>query len=414
MKKWILPLLALLFILSCNQETPNGNDQEQSPDLMVDSLTMELNELLQLGHFRGFAVAIANEDEVLYQKGFGFADVHTQSPYTEQTVQNIASISKTFIGLALLKAQEMGKLQLDDPINKYLPYSVVNPHFPDDPITIRHLTTHTSSIVDTEVYDRESYVMSAQQHDSTDRNQSVPENFKSADEHLPMTTFLQNVLDKNGEWYSPEGFLEKRPGEFFDYTNVGATLAAAVLEYATGEDFAAFTTQHILQPLGMTSSGWSFGAIDFAQHTTLYADSINKLPFYSLITYPDGGMLTSSADFGKYLRELIRGYAGKGTILSEDSYRTFYTRQMNDSQFEERDADFAYNDEYDFGVFIGFSAQGYAGHTGGDPGVSSLMFFDEEKKVGRFLMINTDIVNEEGMQQFIAIWEKLGEYQERL
>ena len=415
MKNLQFALLLLALLTACNPTTPpEATPEEAIANPVADSLTTELKAFHERGHINGFAVTIVNEDEVLYQAGIGYADIQTQKPYTENTVQNIASISKTFIGIALLKAQEMGKLNLDDPINDYLPYSVVNPHFPDEPITIRQLSTHTSSIVDTEVYDRESYVMNSRQHESAERKQTVPEEFKPDTDGLPMATFLQNYLDQDGAWYASENFLEKRPGTFFEYTNIGATLAAQVLEYATGEDYADFTTKHILTPLKMTSSGWSFDAIDFAQHSTMYADSITELPFYSLVTYPDGGMLTSGADFGLYLQELIRGYAGKGTLLSQESYEAFYEKQMNDSQFEERDAEWTYNDEYDFGVFIGFSAQGYVGHTGGDPGVSSFMFFDEEKKIGRFLMINTNLNNQEGVDEFFGIWEKLGDYQERL
>jgi CubicO group peptidase (beta-lactamase class C family) len=146
----------------------------------------------------------------------------------------------------------MGKLQLDDPINNYLPFKVVNPHFPVDPITIRHLVTHTSAIVDTEVYDRESYVMSAKQHSAPDRHQTISENFKAPEQQMSTTDFLAQVLNQNGEWYSLEGFLKKRPGAFFAYTNVGATLAAAALEYTTGITYHEFTTKHILRPLGIT------------------------------------------------------------------------------------------------------------------------------------------------------------------
>lgn len=196
--------------------------------------------------------------------------------------------------------------------------------------------------------------------------------------------------------------------------NLRGSEGVQVLEYATGENFANFTRQHILLPLGMASSGWSYDKIDFDQHSTLYSDSITELPFYYLVTYPDGGMRTSSADFALYLQELIRGYAGKGTILSPEGYEAFYTQQMNDSQFEERDAEWTYNDEYDFGVFIGFAAETYIGHTGGDPGVASFMFFDKEKKIGRFLVINTDLNSQEGVDEFFGIWEKLKEYEDRL
>ncbi len=414
MKNLYFSFFILVYFTTCNSNSLStaATDAEANP--IADSLTMTLQEFYERGHFNGFSVAVVDEDDILYQAGFGYADVHTKRPYTEHTVQNIASISKTFIGIALLKAQEMGKLNLDDPINDYLPYPVINPHFPDDTITIRHLTTHTSSIVDTEVYDRESYIMSAQQHESGGRDQTTPDDFKPTSGDLPMATFLQNVLHQDGEWYSPEGFLERRPGSFFDYTNIGATLAAQVIEYATGENYADFTTKHILRPLKMSASGWSFEDIDFAQHSTMYGDSVTEIPFYSLVTYPDGGLLTSSADFGLYLQELIRGYAGNGTILRAESYRSFYEKQMNDSHFEERDAEWIYNDEYDFGVFIGFSAQGYIGHTGGDPGVSSFMFFDEEKKIGRYLVINTDLNNQEGVDAFFGIWEALKAYEDRL
>ena len=415
MKNFLYLLSTLALLSACNPAPPAESVSEPTDtNPLTDSLTADLLEFQQRGHINGFAVAIVDENKVLYQRGFGYADTHTQTPYTEHTVQNIASISKTLIGIALLKAQEMGKLKLDDPINDYLPYTVVNPHFPETPITIRHLTTHTSSIVDTDVYDEESYIISSRQHESEGRNQIKPDYFKPNSAQLPMATFLQNVLSKEGEWYSEEGFLERQPGTFFEYTNIGATLAAQVLEYATGEDYAAFTTKHILAPLHMKSSGWSFDAINFAQHSTMYSDSITELPFYSLVTYPDGGLLTSSADFSLYLQELIRGYAGQGTLLTKESYEAFYQKQMNDSHFEERDAERIYNDEYDFGVFIGFSAQGYVGHTGGDPGVSSFLFFDEKKKIGRFLMINTDLNNQAGVDAFFGIWEKMKEYEDRL
>ncbi|MEL6660041.1 MAG: serine hydrolase domain-containing protein [Bacteroidota bacterium] len=415
MKNLLFPFLACFLITACNPTTPPATEPEvETTNPVADSLTAELDTFYQQGHITGLAVAVVSEDEVLYTNGFGYADLHMQKPYTENTVQNIASISKTLIGIALVKAQELGKLQLDDPINDYLPYEVVNPHFPEDVITIRHLTTHTSSIIDTELYDGESYILHSRQHDKADREQVVPEEFKPNDEDLPMAEFLQNFLDQEGEWYAQENFLEKRPGAFFEYTNIGATLAAQVLEYATGTNFADFTRQHILLPLGMESSGWSFDKIDFNQHSTLYSDSIAELPFYYLVTYPDGGFRTSSANFALYLQELIRGYAGKGTILSPEGYEAFYTQQMNDSQFEERDAEWTYNDEYDFGVFIGFAAETYIGHTGGDPGVASFMFFDKEKKIGRFLMINTDLNSQEGVDEFFGIWEKLKEYEDRL
>lgn len=66
---------------------------------------------------------------------------------------------------------------------------------------------------------------------------------------------------------------------------------------------------------------------------------------------------------------------------------------MNDSYFDECDVEWIYNDEYDFGVFIGFLVQGYVGYIGGDFGVFFFLFFDEKKKIGCFFMINIDLNN---------------------
>lgn len=119
-----------------------------------DSITIELTKLSKNINLVGFGVAIVNKDSIVYAKGFCYADKDTKSPYTIQTVQPIASISKTLIAVALMKAQEMGKLHLNDNINDYLPFKIYNPNFPNENITIQQLANHTSSILDGDTYDR--------------------------------------------------------------------------------------------------------------------------------------------------------------------------------------------------------------------------------------------------------------------
>ena len=148
----LIGLLCLALILSCKSKNEETKVVDARLTAITDSLSIAIDKIYQQGHVNGFSVAIVNDSAILYNKGFGLADIATQKPYTKNTVQNIASISKTFIGVALLKAQELGKLRLDDPINNYLPFEVKNPNHPEAPITIRHLATHTSSILDTDYY----------------------------------------------------------------------------------------------------------------------------------------------------------------------------------------------------------------------------------------------------------------------
>lgn len=377
-----------------------------------DSLTDELNNIYKQGYINGFSVAIVNQNKTLYQKGIGFSDKKNKKVYTENTIQNIASISKTFIGIALLKAQELGKLDLDDPINKFLPFEVKNPYYQDIPITIRHLATHTSTIMDTDYYDGKSYILKDKQSISNNKLVELNEKFNSPDSHISMINYLNNVLTTNSKWYKKEGFLKNKPGEIFNYSNVGATLAAAILEKATGEKFDKFTTKYILNPLGMLDSGWSFEDIDFSKHSKLYSSPDTELPFYCLITYPDGGFITSVNDLSKYLTELIKGYSGKGIILKKESYKELFKEQLKADNFTHRETE-GFDDEYNTGIFMGFSPNGYVGHTGGDPGVSSFMFFNPKSKLGRIVIINTDI-GDEGYKQFAAIWNVLGKYESKM
>ena len=354
MKNGMLLVMAIL-VVSCQNHKDPPRQSEIALEHVKDSLTMALSQLYKLEHINGFGVGIVSEDSVLYTSGFGFSDVASNNPYTEGTIQNIGSVSKTFIGISLMKAQDLGKLNLDDPVNDYLPFEVKNPHYPEDPITLRHLATHTSSILDTEFYGK-SYVLKDIFTGSD--TMGIKEYFNPPEARISMIAFLENTLSKEGPWYQQSGFLEKRPGELFAYSNVGATLAAAALERATGMGFDTFTKQHILRPLGMEASGWSFDDIDMEAHSTLYANVDTPLPYYSLITYPDGGLICSPADLGKYLVELIRGYSGKGTLLSEASYQELFRPQLDSTQLPDRDTDNDKDRAHYSGIFMGFTPKG--------------------------------------------------------
>lgn len=384
-------------------------------NLATDSLTNELNEVYKQGQFNGFSVAIVNESGTLYQKGIGYCDMEIKKPYTEKTIQNIASISKTLVGIALLKAQELGKLHLDDPIDNYLPFKVENPFHPEVPITIRNLATHTSTITDNEFYLKRNYILKPNQNLKNVKLSLEGEQIINPyDSIISLKTYLQNVLTKDGKWYKKEDFLNQKPGEIFEYSNVATGLAAYIIEIATGEPFNKFTEKYILNPLKMNASGWKFEDIDFSHYARLYQTPDTLLPFYSLITYPDGNFITSSNDLAKYLTELIKGFAGNGTILNQESYKEYFKQQLTAKNFLKRNERNPYSDEYNLGIFIGFSYTGNVGHTGGDPGVSSIMFFNPQTKIGRLLMVNTNINNKQGNDEFYTIWNKLEKYQDKL
>ena len=405
----IASILCLAFGISTQ-----GVAQQVRREAVVDSLTAELESILRQGHFNGFGVAVVNGRGVLYQHGFGFADVQARKAYDIHTVQSVASVSKTLVGLALLKAQEQGLLTLDDPVNKYLPFKVMNPAFPEVPITLRHLATHTSSIRDNDFYLSHNYFLTPGQQEKGPMAFEDMQTFIPADSAVSLPVFLQNVLTPQGKWYQAKGYFARRPGELYEYSNVGAALAAYVVERVSKQPFPAFTARYITRPLRMRDSGWRFADVAFSRVSRLYHSPAVPLPYYGQATYPDGGFLSSVADMSQYLRELIRGYQGQGTVLRPESYRELFRPQLAASNFEERNERNPYSESYNVGVFMGFGYTGFIGHTGGDPGVVALLFFDPKSGIGRLLVINTSYSTRAGEVAMYKIWNTLEKYQHRV
>jgi CubicO group peptidase (beta-lactamase class C family) len=409
MTKLISVIFATLLLISCNtSETNNVKGQQQ----IKDSLNIELNAINEKEILNGFSVSIVNDKGTLYQNGFGYADIEARRKYTDSTIQNIASISKTFVGIALLKAQELGKLKLDDPISKYLPFKVVNPNYPQSEITIRNLATHTSSIIDNDFYITKDYYLKPNQNLNGCKlvfDEKLV--FNPYDSIVALDVFLKNLLTEKGKWHTKNIFLNRRPGELYEYSNTGATLAGYIVELATGQSLNEFTATYILKPLKMNASGWKFNEIDFSKYSKLYESPKTAFPFYSMISYPDGNFITSINDLSLYLTELIKGYEGNGTILNKDSYKELYRQQLTAKNFKDRDDKDPYSESYNVGIFMGFSYTGYIGHTGGDPGVNSFMFFNPKTKIGRILICNTSYSDKVSDDTFNSIWDKLEKYQ---
>ena len=399
-------LLLLLLAVACG---PAAKDRDVHT--LEQELTDSLSLLSQTADFNGFGVAVVGPKGVLYANGFGLADVAKGTAYTANTVQPIASISKTFIGLAVMKAQELGKLQLDDPVSKFVPNKVFNPRYPDVPITVRHLVTHTSSIADKQDYLFRAWILS----DTADLAENLKMDigacrFSAPSTAISMEEFLRRYLVADGVWYSDSAYSEQKPGERFDYSNVGATLAAVVVEKATGVPFEAFTQQYILDPLEMTSSTWHGENLPDTSISNLYSTRTDAYPRYYCTTYPDGGMVTSSVDFAKYMAELVKGYRGEGTILNKASYVEYFREQLTDSNFVDRSMGM-FTDEHNMGITIGFSSEGYFGHTGGDPGLFSMFFVERSTGFGRYIVVNTDM---DSYDHHIKVWGLLERYGKRM
>ncbi len=384
----ILALILMFNISSCQS-------WEIQPTNTIEELENNLLRIFEDSGLSGISIVITNDAKLLYNKSFGYANVLVKKPYTNTTVQNIGSVSKTFIAAAIMKAQELGKLKLDGPINKYLPFEVVHPKYPEAPITLRHLSQHTSGITDEVSYLR-AYVLDQPNADYSHLPDDAQEyiSIMKENERISYAEFLENVLRKNGKWYTAKNFTNKAPGKRYHYSNMGAALAALVIENATGQSFYEFTGQYIFNPLQMEKTSWELtdnSREDFA--VRYFPDNI-PVPDYHLITTADGGLITSTQDMGNYLIEILNGANGKGTILSQDSYKEMFKRTKLGSESS--------------GIFWGVNEDGVLNHSGSDPGVLSILAIYPKRGVGIFIMTNDSA--DESKKLMVAIkqiWEAL-------
>lgn len=346
-----------------------------------DSISIELSALMNKSHLAGFGAAIIDENGIVYAKGFGFADTEKKEAYSIHTVQPIASISKTLLAVALMKAQEMGKLKLSDSINTYLPFRIFNPNFPEQSITVQQLANHTSSIVDGEYYDK-TYVFenkftpfykNFEDNDLKDELEKWVKMF-NANKMMPLKEFIKKQYVKDEIWYdAAHNFSSNYPGSVYKYSNMGANIAAYIIEQATGENYHEFVKKHILIPLHMTGSGWKGKGFEPKNASKLYWYGY-PMPFCDLVSYPDGNFMTSLVDYGKFFSTMIQGYKGDANILSSKSYMEMMKNPVS--------ADFRK------GIFWSVDSE-KIGHSGSDLGLLTHAYFLKANGVGVLVFVNT-------------------------
>lgn len=357
-----------------------------------DSLTNKLQKAFTQESLPGMYVVMTDANKTIYEHGFGYADIPNQIPYSVNTVQNIGSVSKTFIAVALMKAIELKYFTLETDINDILPFKVINPNDPNGKITIRELTDHTSGIVDNpEIYHYSyHFYPKLRAYDSVSVNTLSQMGFGDKLKDTTLTQFFYNYLSPQGKYYSTANFGEGPAGSTSSYCNIGSALVAYLIEIKSHLSYADFTKKYILKPLKMDHSGWHIPDMDLKDHANLYLDQKNRFPLYDLVTYPDGGLKTSAVDLSKYLIA-IAGHDKK--LLTEASYQTMFTAQFS-KEHPPKNINLAYRNK---GIFWNLYTNGTIGHDGDDPGVGTYLFFNPATGKGGLFLCNKYLPNKQAI-----------------
>lgn len=273
--------LALAVLVSCR-----SSEEPAQPSLDETALAT-----LETAALPGVAIAIVKDGKVSFARGYGYGDLEKKTPMSPDSILVIGSLSKTITGTAVMQLVESGKLALDADVSSYLPFKVRNPKFPDVPITLKMLMTHTSSI-----------------QESSARLVSLA---KPGDSPSSLRDLLEPYLTPGGATYvEGESFGPNKPGQTFVYSNFGAALAGLVVEVAAGEPFHAYCKRAIFTPLKMTGSSFRIDASDPTRMATHYTWTSAKqvpIPATSVPYYPATTLRTTANDLGRFLAAISRG-----------------------------------------------------------------------------------------------------------
>jgi len=349
-------------------------------------ITQDLHYAIKKANLPGMAVVLVDDKHIIYKHCFGEADIGAGKPYSLRTTQEIGSVSKMILSVALMKAIELGYFKLDTDINSILPFKVVNPYEPNHPITIRELATHTSGIVDNPRVYINTYRFNIGLRPSNPAYLEPLQalGYKKALADTTLSEFCFNYLAEKGTYFSAENFVKTTSGRTSSYSNIATALIAYLIEIKSGTTYSIFTATHIFKPLHMNHSAWFLADLKLDKLAQLYYNNEVNFPLYDLITYPDGGLKTNAMDLSKFLVDMIKGLSGKSAILQKESFKIMFTPQFSSSNTPTK-LSLAKRNK---GILWNLYNNGTIGHDGDDPGVSSFLAFNPSTGLGGFFLCN--------------------------
>jgi CubicO group peptidase (beta-lactamase class C family) len=266
---------------------------------LADRATATSEAFQEKNQLPGLAVGIVQHGRVVYARGFGVAKHGRSDTVTARTVFHMASVTKPFVATAVLQLVESGKVELDAPVVRYLPFfKLKDPRY--QAITVRQVLNHTAGLPDVSDYrwDHPEY-----DADALDR-------------------YVKGLRDST---------LIAPPGEKWQYSNIGFEVLADLVAHVSGEPFEDYVQRHILTPLAMAHSTLLMSDVDSAHLATGHDRTAGALMVSPAYPYnrPHAGSSTLHSNVDDMLRWAMannrRGELDGHRILNASSYDQLWT-----------------------------------------------------------------------------------------
>jgi D-alanyl-D-alanine carboxypeptidase len=317
------------------------------PEAVVAAIDAAARSELERTRQPGLTLGVTDRDETLAVRTYGFADVASEEPVTPETLFEIGSIGKSFTAILVLQLADEGKIDVDAPVDRYLPWFKAG----DSSITIAHLLSHTARIV-------------------------------AGIDGTPEAAFQV--------WSLRDLPTTSAPGERFHYSNVGYKALGLVLEAVEGRPYPELLRDRILRPLGMSATEPAIthdirGRLAVG-YEYLHDDRIGY-PVAPLAAATwletdtaDGSIASTAADMCAFVRLILRGGEGAtGRVLSEQAFAQMTTRHAGVDETR----------GYGYGLTIrDVDGRRFVGHGGGMVGYLAAVQADAEAGIGAVVLQN--------------------------
>lgn len=352
--KWVRRLLwrfivVLNFMLASNHSFGQGHSED--PALSV--LRSSIEKILIDTNTPGAGIAIVTKSGPVWVSGLGKANIEKNVAADEHTLFRIASISKMFVALSILKLEEQGKLNLEDEVRYHVPDVAFENRWEDsDPVRIVHLLEHTTG------WD---------------------------DYHLTEQVRAAITLKRGLDFHPHSRRCRWVPGTRMAYSNSGSAVAAYIIEKITGQLYEDYVQENFFAPLGMKNTTFFNDERHKKWGATLYDADLRPLAYRHVIQRPAGAIHSSAAEMACFVRFLLnRGAQDSLQLVSGAAISRMEVSKSTPGA--KAGLQLGYGLANFTSVHNGFIFQG---HSGGMPGAISELAYLPEHGIGHVLFMNS-------------------------
>ncbi|HJO03274.1 MAG TPA: serine hydrolase domain-containing protein [Acidobacteriota bacterium] len=339
----------------------------------LELLQVWIDAQLAYEQLPGISVAVVHDQDLLWSRGFGYSDVEARAPVSPQTIFSICSVSKLFTSIAVMQLRDAGMLNLDDPVEKHLPWFDIEQTYADvPPATVRSLLTHTSGLP---------------------RESPFP---YWTDPTFPFPT-REAMMERVGSQHTLYP-----TDRYYQYSNFGMSLLGEIVGAASGMPYDSYIRQRILEPLGMADT-----TTDIPVHlaggrlATGYSPLDRSGQRHELASFqtraiaPAAGYASTVEDLARFVswQFSLLGSAW-GEIATSRAASILHPNTLREMQRVHRvDPELSAGEGSRWGLGFGIYAeddQQYVGHGGACPGYRTSLRLQPDTKVATIAMINAE------------------------